>query len=66
MHAGELRCQIPIIISNHPDLEGVASSFGVPFRCLPLPKGAGPEGKAAQVCKEPRSQPSSWLPLFPS
>ena len=47
--SGELRCEIPIIISNHPDLEGVAASFGVPFQCLPLAKGSGPEGKAAQV-----------------
>jgi formyltetrahydrofolate deformylase len=47
--AGELKCEIPIIISNHPDLEGVAASFGIPFRCLPLPAGSGPEGKRAQV-----------------
>ncbi len=47
--SGELRCEIPVIVSNHPDLEGVAASFGVPFRCLPLAKGSGPEGKAAQV-----------------
>ena len=59
MGAGELRCEIPIIISNHPDLEGVATSFGVPFRCLPLPKGAGPEGKAAQVCNIAASKPPS-------
>ena len=51
--SGELRCEIPIIISNHPDLEGVAASFGVPFRYLPLAKGSGPEGKAAQVGRAP-------------
>jgi len=49
LSSGELRCEIPVIISNHPDLEGVAASFGVPFRCLPLAKGSGPDGKAAQV-----------------
>lgn len=48
-HPGELKCEIPIIISNHPDLEGVAASFGIPFRCLPLPAGSGPEGKRQQV-----------------
>mmetsp|Transcript_8558 Transcript_8558/g.25959 ORF Transcript_8558/g.25959 Transcript_8558/m.25959 type:complete len:135 (-) Transcript_8558:2353-2757(-) len=29
-------CEIPVIISNHPDLESVAKMFGVPFRCLPI------------------------------
>lgn len=45
--SGELECEIPVIISNWPDLAPVAEKFGVPFRCLPIdPKD--PEGKAAQ------------------
>ena len=44
--AGELACEIPVVISNHPDLEHVATQFGIPFRCLPLDKAAG--GKPAQ------------------
>lgn len=48
-HAGELKCEIPVVISNHPDLEEIASSFGVPFRCFPLPAGSGPDAKRAQV-----------------
>jgi formyltetrahydrofolate deformylase len=38
--AGELSTDIPLIISNHPDLEPVAKQFNVPFRHLPIAKGA--------------------------
>jgi formyltetrahydrofolate deformylase len=34
--AGELPCDIPLVISNHPDLEPVAAQFGVPFRVFPI------------------------------
>jgi formyltetrahydrofolate deformylase len=34
--AGELVCDIPLVISNHPTLEPVAQSFGIPFYCLPV------------------------------
>jgi formyltetrahydrofolate deformylase len=33
---GELRCDIPVIIGNHPDLEPVAAQFRVPFHSLPV------------------------------
>jgi formyltetrahydrofolate deformylase len=33
---GELKCEIPLIISNHPDLEYVAEQFRTPFYCLPV------------------------------
>ena len=36
---GELRCEIPVIISNHPTLEGVADRFRIPFHCLPVTTG---------------------------
>ncbi len=29
--AGELSCEIPVIVSNHPDLERAAREFGIPF-----------------------------------
>ena len=46
MHAeeGDLNCRIPLIISNHPDLESVADRFRIPFYCCPMV----PDGKAAQ------------------
>lgn len=33
---GELRCEIPIILSNHPTLEPVAESFRIPYVALPV------------------------------
>jgi len=33
---GELRCRIPVIISNHPDLGVVAEAHGIPFHHLPV------------------------------
>jgi len=36
MRSGELPCEIPLIISNHPTLEPVAESFRIPFFCLPV------------------------------
>lgn len=33
---GEIRCEIPLIISNHPDLQYVAEDFQIPFHWLPV------------------------------
>jgi len=35
---GELRCEIPLVISNHPDLAGVASAFGVAYHVFAIDK----------------------------
>lgn len=56
--AGELLCELPVVISNHADLEGVAANFGIPFRCFPLAKGASADAKREQVAK-----PFMLLPL---
>lgn len=32
--SGELRAEIPVVISNHPDLEPVARMFGIDFHCV--------------------------------
>ncbi|KXZ41825.1 hypothetical protein GPECTOR_270g699 [Gonium pectorale] len=37
----ELICEIPLIVSNHPDLKHIADTFGVPFHHLPLSKEPG-------------------------
>ncbi len=42
--AGEWDVEIPLIISNHPDLGHVAERFGIPFRVFEITK----ENKAAQ------------------
>jgi len=36
LKAGELSCQVLVIISNHPDLAPIAQQFGVAFRCVHL------------------------------
>ena len=45
--AGELEAQIPLVVSNHPDLEARAESYGIPFYHLPVMK----ETKAEQEPK---------------
>lgn len=35
---GELKCEIPVIIGNHPDLENMARQFNKPFYHLPITK----------------------------
>ena len=46
--SGELCCEIPLIISNHPDLEPVAEQFGLSFRHLPVT----PETKSEQEARQ--------------
>jgi formyltetrahydrofolate deformylase len=36
--SGKLKCEIPFIISNHKDLEGIAKQFNVPFYHIPVTK----------------------------
>ena len=46
--AGEWNVEIPLIISNHPDLQHVAERFGIPFHLFPITK----ETKDEQEKKE--------------
>ena len=43
---GELDCEIPLIISNHPDLELVADRFQIPYYCFPMLPGKKAEQEA--------------------
>jgi formyltetrahydrofolate deformylase len=45
--SGELATDIPLIISNHADLEPVAEQFGIPFHHLPITKEKKPEQERA-------------------
>jgi formyltetrahydrofolate deformylase len=47
--AGELPCDIPVVVSNHPDLAGVAAHFGVPFRVVPITPATRAEHDATVV-----------------
>lgn len=46
--AGELDCEISLIISNHPDLKYIADSFNIPFEVIKITK----ETKEEQEKKE--------------
>ncbi len=48
-HAGELYCDIPLIVSNHPDTHWLAEAYKVPFRHLPITRETKPEVEAAQL-----------------
>jgi formyltetrahydrofolate deformylase len=36
--SGELACDIPLIISNHPDNQPIAEFYGIPYTTIPVPK----------------------------
>lgn len=44
---GELKCEIPLVIGNHNDLEYMARQFGKPFYHLPISKDTKAEQEAA-------------------
>lgn len=52
--SGDLNCEIPLIISNHPDLEPVAKMHGIDFRCIPVSKKnkTGQEAKQQELLKQ--------------
>ncbi|EPR68934.1 formyltetrahydrofolate deformylase [Cyclobacterium qasimii] len=47
-YSGQFNVEIPLVISNHPDLEPVVKAFGIPFYHLPVTK----ENKAEQEKKQ--------------
>ena len=44
--SGELPMQVPLVISNHPNLEPCCADFGVPFVCVPVTSGNKTEAEA--------------------
>lgn len=47
--AGELDCEIALVISNHPDLKSVADSFNVPFEVFKITKDTKAEQEAKEI-----------------
>lgn len=47
--SGELKIEIPLIISNHPDLEIVAKRFDIPFKHVPVTKETKSQAEAAHT-----------------
>jgi formyltetrahydrofolate deformylase len=44
--SGALRVQIPLVVSNHPDLRQMVEGYGIPFVHLPVDKGNKAEQEA--------------------
>jgi formyltetrahydrofolate deformylase len=46
--AGELHCEIPLIISNHHALQPLAAQFGIPYHVFPITKATKAEQEARE------------------
>ena len=46
---GELACEIPVIISNHREVENLAAFYGVPFEHVPVTAETRAEAEARQL-----------------
>ncbi len=46
---GEFDCEVAVVISNHPDLEPVASQFGVPFHVFPITEETKPQQERKEI-----------------
>lgn len=47
--AGEFRAEIPLIMSNHPNLEAIAQQFGIAYHYLPITKDTKAEQELKQL-----------------
>ena len=52
--AGELSMKVPLVISNHSDLEGICLDFGIPFQLIEIDKNnkANSESKILDLLKQ--------------
>lgn len=46
---GELKCRIPLIISNHPDARGLAEFYGIPYHQIPVDAARKADAEWAQL-----------------
>jgi formyltetrahydrofolate deformylase len=46
---GELDCEIPVIVSNHRDVERLAAFYGIPFEYVPVTAATRAEAEARQL-----------------
>ena len=47
--SGELRCEIPVIVSNHPDSQRIADFYRVPYFVVPVTKENKQEAEQTQI-----------------
>ena len=52
--SGEIKAEIPIVISNHPDMEQVVKKFGIPYIHIPITAATkeAQEKKEMEILKE--------------
>jgi formyltetrahydrofolate deformylase len=48
-HSGELKCEIPLIISNHPENQRIADFYRVPYFVVPVTKDNKLEAEERQI-----------------
>ena len=48
-HAGQLEVDIPLVISNHQNLQSVVEAFGIPFYHIPVTAATKVEAEAQQL-----------------
>ena len=46
---GELACEIPLMISNHPDAKRHADFYGIPYHIIPVTKENKPEAEEQEI-----------------
>jgi formyltetrahydrofolate deformylase len=46
---GELNCEIPLIVSNHREVEKLAAFHGIPFEFVPVTAATRPQAEARQL-----------------
>jgi formyltetrahydrofolate deformylase len=47
--SGELRCDITLVVSNHPDLQPLAEHFGIPYHVFPITAATKREQEAKEL-----------------
>lgn len=47
--AGEIHAEIPLVVSNHPDLKAVVEGFGIPYFHVPIAKDTKAEQEAYEL-----------------
>jgi formyltetrahydrofolate deformylase len=47
--SGELEVEIPFILSNHPDLQSISESFGIPYYHIPVTKDTKAQAEERQL-----------------
>ncbi len=48
-HTGELRCEIPVMVSNHREVEALARFYAIPFFHVPVTAATRAEAEARQL-----------------